>query len=124
VLAAFASIAILMAAIGIHGLLAFSVSQRVREIAVRMALGATARDIIGLVGSHALVLAAVGILVGVACAYPLGRAMQALLAGVSPADVVSFATAIGVTLVMTLAGSLLPALRAIRVNPIVAMRTE
>jgi len=60
----------------------------------------------------------------VACAYPAGVAMRALLAGVSPADFATFATAIGLTFVMTLAGCLFPALRAIRVNPITAMRTE
>lgn len=124
ILGAFALIAILLAGIGIHGLLAFTVSNRHQEIAVRIALGAARRDILSLVLSDGMRLAAMGILVGLAFAYAASAGMEALLAGVSPADAPTFAAAVALVGVMTLLGSLIPALRAVRVNPISVMRAE
>lgn len=124
VLGAFAAIAFLLAAIGIHGLLSFAVSQRSHEIGVRIALGAQSSDILGMVLRQGLLLAAIGISLGAALAYVAGRTLEALLAGVKPSDAVTFLAAVGLCLVMTLLGSLLPALRAIRVDPITVMRTE
>ena len=124
VLGAFAAVAFLLAAIGIHGLLAFTVSARSREIGVRIALGAKARDIIGMVIGRSAVLAVFGVVIGAALAYAAGRSMQALLFGVDPANPVVFATAIALALVMTLAGTLLPAWRAVRVDPLAATRTD
>jgi ABC-type antimicrobial peptide transport system permease subunit len=124
VLAGFAAIAFVLAGIGIHGLLAFTVSGRVREIGVRVALGAQRRDVLAMVVRHAVWLAAVGAIAGAGLAYAAGRAMQALLAGVSPSDPATFGAAVALAFVMTLAGSLLPALRAVRVDPIAAIRAE
>jgi putative ABC transport system permease protein len=124
VLAALAGVAFLLAGIGIHGLLSFAVSQRGGEIGVRMALGATAPDILGLVLRRGALLGAAGILPGTLAAYAGGRAMAALLAGVEPGDAATFLAAGGLCLLMTLTGSLLPALRASRVDPAAVMRGE
>jgi predicted permease len=122
VLGAFAAVAMLLAAIGLYGLLAFAVSRRMREIGLRMALGATPQSMIGLVMRRGAVLALAGLAAGVAAAYGAGRWMETLLAGVSPADPAVFASAIGLTLLLTLAGTLLPALRAARISPLEATR--
>ena len=124
VLGAFASVAFLLAAIGIHGLLAFSVSNRTQEIGVRIALGAQSSDILAMVLRDGVVMASIGIAVGVALAYGAGLQLEALLAGVKPGDVATYLAAVTLCLVMTIAGSLLPALRAVRVDPTVAIRTE
>jgi putative ABC transport system permease protein len=124
VLGAFAAIAVLLAGVGIHGLLAFAVSNRAQEIGVRIALGATARDILRLVLRQGLHLAAIGLTLGLALAYVAGRAMEAVLAGVGPRDLPTFLTAAALAAAMTVLGSLLPALRAIRVDPIDVIRSE
>jgi putative ABC transport system permease protein len=124
VLGGFAALAFLLAGIGIHGLLAFTVSQRAREIGVRMALGAQAGSILRMIIGQGALLAAAGALLGAGLAYSAGRAMQVLLAGVSPADIPTFAAAIVLSLAMTLLGSILPALRAARLDPAIVMRAE
>ncbi|HUK19366.1 MAG TPA: ABC transporter permease [Bryobacteraceae bacterium] len=124
VLGVFAAIAILLAAVGIHGLLAFAVSQRTPEIGVRVALGARPGDILGMVLFQALWLATAGAAAGVMLGYLAGQALKALLAGVRPADPVTFLAAAGLCLAMTLAGCLAPAWRALRVDPTRAMRSE
>jgi putative ABC transport system permease protein len=124
VLGAFAALALLLAGIGIHGLLSFTVSQRSQEIGVRLALGACPRDILLMVLRQGAGLAVIGVALGAVLAYVAGRAMQGLLAGVTPADTPTFLAVIGLTLAMTLIGSLLPALRATRVDPITAIRME
>jgi len=124
VLAAFAGLALLLAGVGIHGLLAFAVSNRLREIGVRIALGARGGDVLRMVLRQGLWLALIGTVAGVALAYGASRAMQALLAGISPADGWTFALAVGVILLMALVGSVPPAIRASRVDPTTAMRAE
>jgi predicted permease len=124
VLAAFAMIAFVLAGIGIHGLLSFSVSQRAQEIGVRIALGAQSGDILRMVVRRSVVLATAGVIPGIALAYVAGRSMQALLAGVTPADAPTMIAAVGLSLLMTLVGSLMPTLRALRVDPITALRAE
>jgi putative ABC transport system permease protein len=123
-LGAFALIAFLLAAIGIHGLLSFSVNSRTQEIGVRMALGATSGQILRMILRDGVILAAIGIILGVIAGYAAGSGLQALLAGVRPGDAASFLSAVALCLVMTLAGSLLPAWRAVRIDPTVAIRTE
>jgi ABC-type antimicrobial peptide transport system permease subunit len=124
VIAAFAALAFLLAGVGIQGLLSYAVSQRTREIGVRMALGARPGHVLRLVTRDAILLAFMGVSMGVALAYPAGRAMQALLFGVQPGDPVTFLSAIALGAGMTVAGSLLPALRAVRVDPTTAIRAE
>ena len=124
VLAGFAAISFLLAGIGIHGLLAFAVSSRVREIGLRMALGARSGEIVAMVMRRGALLAAVGVVFGVGLAIVAGRTLQSVLAGVSPADPAVFAGAVSLALLMTLFGCLLPAIRAVRVDPIEAIRTE
>jgi predicted permease len=124
ILGAFALLALLLAGIGIHGLLSFTVSNRRAELAVRIALGARPTDILKIVLREGMVLAAFGAVFGVALAYAAGRAMEALLAGVAPADEATFFAAIALCVTMTLAGSLVPAVRALRIDPIASIRAE
>ena len=124
VLAGFAAISALLAGVGLHGLLAFVVSRRAREFGVRLALGAEPRQILGLVVRRGMVLGVLGVAAGACVAYAAGRWLESLLAGVSPADPAAFAGAIGLSLTMTLAGSLLPAWRALRTHPRDAMARE
>ncbi len=124
VLAAFAVIAFVLAGIGIHGLLSFSVSQRAQEIGVRMALGAQSGDILRMIVRRSMMLALAGVIPGVVLAYLAGRSMEALLAGVKPADAPTMLAAVGLSALMTIVGSLLPTLRALRVDPITALRAE
>jgi putative ABC transport system permease protein len=124
IIGAFAALAFLLAGLGIHGLLSFTVSARSAEFAVRIALGAQPRDILGIVLHESVILAAVGVMLGVTLGYAAGRAMQALLAGVTPADAATFLAAAGLCFLITLVGSLAPSLRALRVDPITAIRAE
>ena len=124
VLGAFAAIAFVLAAVGIHGLLSFAVSQRVQEIGVRMALGAQSSDILTMIVKRSVWLSLAGVIPGIALAYAAGRWMQALLVGVTPADLPTFAAVGALAIVMTLVGTLMPTLRALRVDPISAIRTE
>lgn len=121
---AFALIAFVLAAVGIHGLLSFAVASRTQEIGVRMALGATAGKILTMILSQAAALAGLGIVLGLAAGTFAGRGLQALLAGVEPADPASFLGATGLCLLMAIGGSLLPAWRAIRIDPTTAIRSE
>jgi predicted permease len=123
-LAALAIIAFVLACVGIHGLLSYAVATRRHEIGVRMALGAGSMTIVRMVMRQAVVLAAAGVLPGIVLAFVAGRALQSLLAGVQPGDAVTFATAVTLCVVMTLAGSLLPVLRAVQVEPATAFRSE
>ncbi|HVN03982.1 MAG TPA: ABC transporter permease [Bryobacteraceae bacterium] len=124
VLGAFAVIAFLLAGIGIHGLLSFAVSRRTQEIGVRIALGARPGGIVGMIVRQGAWLAIAGAVPGMVLAYAAARAMQGLLAGIEPGDAITFACASGLCVVMTILGSLLPALRAVRIDPIQAIRTE
>ena len=124
VLSVFAAIAFLLAGVGIHGLLSFAVSRRAQEIGVRIALGAQSSSIVKMVVWQGMLLALAGLVPGVALAYAAGRAMQALLAGVQPGDAPTFLAAAGLCLLMTILGCLFPTLRAVRVNPITAIRAE
>jgi predicted permease len=124
VIAVFAGIAFLLAGVGIHGVLSFAVSQRTPEIGVRIALGARGADILAMILRQGAVLAAAGVLPGVLLAYAAGRSMQALLAGVQPGDLATFSSAAALSAAMALAGCMIPAMRAVRVDPLTAMRAE
>jgi predicted permease len=125
VIAAFSIAALLLAAIGIHGLLSFAVSQRTHEIGLRRALGAQPSGIAWMVFGEAAALALTGGVIGAAAAYLLGRGvMQAVLAGVPPGDPWTAAAGVAFAMLLTLAGSLAPTIRALRVDPAIALRNE
>ena len=124
ILLAFASLSLLLAGIGIHGLLAFSVSQRTSEIGLRLALGAGSRDILKMIVERAFQIAVIGTVVGLLLAYMAGRLMQALLAGVPPADPLTVFVVCALALIATLTGCLVPAVRALRIDPAFAVRVE
>jgi len=120
----FAVIGLLLAAIGIYGVMAYTVSQRARELGVRVALGATTRDVMRMVLAEAFALAAAGVGLGVAGAVATTRLMAALLFGVTPTDPATFVLIAGILMAIALAGSYVPARRATRVDPIATLRSE
>ncbi|HNV08638.1 MAG TPA: ABC transporter permease [Dokdonella sp.] len=119
---AFASLALLLAMVGVFGILAWSVQQRVRDFGVRMAVGATANDVLRLVLRGALVLTVSSLLIGLLLAVPMGRWMASVLYGVSPFDPLTLAMVMLVLALTTLLATLVPALKAARVHPVEAMR--
>jgi putative ABC transport system permease protein len=122
--ATFATIALLLAAVGIYGVMTFSVEQRSHEIALRMALGATRGRVVGLVVREGLTLAAIGLGVGLIGAYFIGRAMQSSFYGVSAMDYSAFITVGLVLMVSALVACYLPAMRAASTEPMRVLRTE
>jgi putative ABC transport system permease protein len=120
----FGLVAVLLASIGLYGVLAFHARQRTAEIGVRMALGATPHDILRLVVRHGLRLVCVGWLLGAAVAFSVAERLQSLLFEVSATDVGTFAVASTVIVAAGSAGCVLPALRAARVDPVVALRRD
>ena len=121
---AFAAIALVLAAVGVYGVIAYSVSQRTREIGVRVALGAQRTNVLRLILGQGALLTAAGVGVGLLGALGVTRFMRAMLYGVSPFDPVSF---VAVTLVLSAIGflaSYVPAIRAARVDPIDALRQD
>ena len=123
-LGVFAGVALILAGTGLYGVIAYAVTQRTNELGVRMALGAQKSDVLKLVVGEGAQLAAVGIGIGLVVALPLMRIISRLLFGVNAADPVTFGATALVILLVTLAASYLPALRAIRVDPVVALRSE
>ena len=124
VIGVLAGIALLLAGIGVHGLLAYTVSLRSREIGVRMALGARRGEVARMVLLEGVTLAALGLVPGVLLALAAGRALGSILVGVPPTDPAVLGIAVSVTALLALAGSLAPALRAVRVDPSAAMSAE
>ena len=120
----FAIVALGLAAIGIYGVLANVVSQQTHEIGVRMALGARASAVMWSVLRRALVLMAIGVAIGTAGALALTRVMAGLLYEVRPTDAATFAGAAVLLAVLAVAASLIPAWRATRVDPLIALRAE
>jgi predicted permease len=120
----FAGLALLLACIGIYGVLAYVTSQRVPEIGVRMALGATARNVMGMVFRQSLRMIFAGVVVGLASAYAAARLLEKLVTGVRYADPATFAIMILILVTAALLASFLPARRASRVNPTTALRQE
>jgi putative ABC transport system permease protein len=123
-LAGFAGVALLLAAIGIYGVIAYGVTQRTQEIGIRMALGAQRGDVLRMVVKQALQLAAGGIVIGGACALLLTRLMEGLLFQVTPGDPVTLIVVSAVLAAVALLASYIPGRRATRVDPVVALRAE
>jgi putative ABC transport system permease protein len=123
-LSLFAAVALLLAVVGIYGVIGYSVSQRTQEIGIRMALGAQRAEVLRMIVGHAMTLAGAGIVAGAAGAWGLTRLMQKLLFGVTPSDPVTFAAvSAGLAVVAAIAASI-PGLRATRVDPVIALRSE
>ncbi|MGA1986550.1 MAG: ABC transporter permease [Candidatus Sulfotelmatobacter sp.] len=123
-LAAFATVALLIAAIGIYGVLAYSVNQRTREIGLRMALGATPRSVLHLIVGQGMKVVLIGVAVGLAGGLALGRAVSSLVFGVPVRDPATFSIVAVVLTAVAFAACIIPARRAARVDPMVALREE
>jgi predicted permease len=123
-LALFGGLAVLLAALGLYGVVAYSVTRRTNEIGIRMALGAQARDVIAMVVRRALVPTALGIAVGVAGAWMLSRLMASMLFQVRPADPATFAAAVVLLGAVAALASWLPARRVVRIEPSSALRAD
>lgn len=123
-LGAFAAVGLLLAAVGVYGVISYATSQRAREFGIRIALGATRGRVISYVLRGSIVLTIVGSLAGVIGALLVTRALSSLLFEVSPLDVLSFSAAVALLALISIGASLLPAWRASRVDPIIAMQSE
>jgi len=124
VLGTFATLALLLAAVGIYGVISYAVAQRTRELGVRMALGATRGQVLGLVLGQGLRLAVAGVAIGIVAALALSRVVASLLYGVSATDLATFVGVPVALALIAMLATLVPARRATRVDPVVAMRTE
>jgi putative ABC transport system permease protein len=120
----FAGLALLLAAIGIYGVMSYSVSKRTREMGIRMALGAESSRILRMIIGEALMLFAAGASVGLFLAIVLTRIVRGLLYQVSPADPMTFVIALVLLCIVAVAAASIPALRASRVDPMMALRQE
>jgi putative ABC transport system permease protein len=122
--AVFAALALALGAVGIYGVISYSVAQRTREIGIRMALGARRQEVLLLIVGQCARLAFLGVAIGLACALVLTRLMSSLLYGVAAADPATYAIVAILLVVVALAASYLPARRAMRMDPAIALRHE
>jgi predicted permease len=123
-IAVFSVSALGLATLGIYGLMAYLVAQRTREIGIRLALGAEATDVLRLVVGRGALLAALGVVVGLGAALGLSRLLEGMLFGVTPTDPIALASVTVLTMAAVLAATFLPARRAVRVAPVVALRAD
>ena len=119
---AFALLALVLGAVGIYGIVSYSVTQRTHEIGIRMALGARAGNVLSLIMKNGVTLVFTGIVIGIAAALALTRFLTTLLFGVTPTDSVTFVVVSVVFFVIAIVASLIPAVRATRVDPLVALQ--
>jgi predicted permease len=121
---AFAVVAILLSAVGLYSVMAYVVSQRTREVGIRMALGAQARDVVGMIFRQGIVQLAVGMTLGLALAFGVARLLSAILFQVEPRDPVIFSGVAAVLVAVGMLACLVPARRATLVDPLVALRAD
>jgi len=124
VLVGFAVVALILAAVGVYGVIAYFVAQRAREIGIRMALGAQRSNIVSLVSSRVMVTAGAGVVVGLAGAAAASGLMSTLVYEVAPIDAATYATGALALLAVAALAAVVPTLRATRVNPASAMRAD
>jgi ABC-type antimicrobial peptide transport system permease subunit len=120
----FGLLALVLAAVGLYGVMAHMVAQRTQEIGIRMALGATSTDVLKLVVKEGLALAIAGVIIGIAAAFACTRLMSTVIYGVSATDITTFTTASLLLAAVALAASYIPARRATKVDPMVALKYE
>ena len=120
----FASLAVMLALMGIYSVVSYSVVSRTRDIGIRMALGAQSSDVLSLLMKQALALVAIGIAIGIAGAYGISKALTSLLHGVSPTDPATFAGTLALMAITAALASFIPARRALRLDPIRALRQD
>jgi ABC-type antimicrobial peptide transport system permease subunit len=123
-LGAFAALALVLASLGLYGLLAYAVAQRSREIGLRIALGATPRAVVTMVAARGLGLAAAGLASGVIASWAATRAMSGVLYGVPPTDLPTFAAVVLLLGTVALIACVVPAARASRVDPMIVLREQ
>ena len=123
-LGTFAGVALLLASVGIYGVVSYLVGQRTQEIGVRIAMGAQRRQVLCLVLAQGAVMSAIGAAIGLGAALPLTRLMGTLLFAVSTADPVTYLCVVAILFVVSMAACWLPAHRAARMNPVNALRYE
>ena len=123
-IAVFGAVALLLAAVGVYGVMAFAVAQRTREFAIRIAIGAGKASVLRQVVGRGLMLALVGVAVGIGAAFAVTRVTASLLFGVTATDPATFATVPAVLVGVALVASVVPAWRATAVDPITALRGE
>jgi len=122
--ASFALLALVLGAVGIYGIVSYSVTQRTHEIGIRMALGARAANVLSLIMKNGLTLVLTGIVIGVGSAFGLTRFLATLLFGIQPTDRVTFVVVSATFFVIAMVAALIPAIRATRVDPLIALRDE
>ena len=123
-LSIFGGIAVLLAVGGIYGVMAHSVAQRTSEIGVRVALGANSRNVLQLILRRGVLLIAFGMFIGVGVSFALNRAIQSVLWGVTPTDPVTYLLALGALAAVALMACYIPARRALKIDPVIALRIE
>ena len=124
VLTLFSAIAMMLAALGIYGVMAYSVAQRTHEVGIRMALGAQKGDVLGLILRKGLILTLTGVAIGLAIALVLTRLMTTLLFGIAPTDATTFVAVSVLLIIVAMFACYIPARRATKVDPLVALHYE
>jgi putative ABC transport system permease protein len=120
----FAAVALLLASVGLYAVIANSVTQRTQELGIRMAIGATAQDIITLVFRQGMIPLAIGLIAGLVASLAVNRVLKSMLVQVSTSDPITLAVASGVLVLSAMLGCWIPARRAMRVDPVVALRHD